>query len=341
MRILACHPGPAFSVADVFAGWVEALRALGQAVAEYNFGDRLSFFGAALMPTAIEGVYRKAVSDNEGIVRMSIEGLYSDLYRFRPHVLLCVSGFFLPTKLLDLARLSGTRVVILHTESPYEEDRQLELAEHADLNVLNDPQNLERYPAGTVYLPHAYRPAVHRPGPADPALRCDLGFAGTGFPSRIAFLEAMNLDDLDVILAGNWQAVNEQSPLRQHIAHSVDQCIDNADAAELYRSMRVGINLYRVEAERPEHSRGWAMGPREVELAACGAFFLRQPRGEGDEVLDMLPTFTTPEEASDLLRYWLPRESERQALATKARAAIQDRTFDNHAARLLRLLDKE
>jgi spore maturation protein CgeB len=143
-------------VADVFTGWTEALRALGQEVAEYNFGDRLTFFNATVVPTGEEGVFRKAVPDLEAVTRMAIEGLYADLYRFRPHVLLCVSGFFLPTKLLDLARVSGTRVVILHTESPYEEDRQLELAEHADINVLNDPQNIDRYPAGTVYIPHRF-----------------------------------------------------------------------------------------------------------------------------------------------------------------------------------------
>lgn len=341
MRILACHPGPAFSVADVFAGWVEALRSLGQDVAEYQFGERLTFFNAALMPTGEEGVFRKAVPDLDAVTRMAIEGLYADLYRFRPHVLLCVSGFFLPTRLLDLARISGTRTVLLHTESPYEEDRQVELAQHADLNVINDPRNIERYPPGTVYIPHAYRPAVHHPGPGEPGLVCDFGFAGTGFPSRIGFLEAMDLSGLDVVLAGNWQAVHEQSPLRKHVAHAANQCIDNAEAAKLYRSVRVGINLYRVEAERPEHSQGWAMGPREVELAACEAFFLRQSRGEGDEVLDMLPTFETPEEATELLRHWLPREDERKMLAAKARAAIQDRTFANNAARLLRLLDKE
>ena len=75
-------------------------------------------------------------------------------------------------------------------------------------------------------------------------------------------------------------------------------------------------------------------------MAACGLFFLRDPRGEGDEVLDMLPTFTSPEEASDLLRYWLSRPDERQVLADKAREAVADRSFDAHAAALLRLFNK-
>ena len=83
---------------------------------------------------------------------------------------------------------------------------------------------------------------------------------------------------------------------------------------------------------------GWAMGPREVEAAACGGFFLRDPRGEGDEVLSMLPTFTSPAEASDLLRYYLARPDERTDLALKAREAVAGRTFDAHAANLLRWL---
>jgi hypothetical protein len=83
------------------------------------------------------------------------------------------------------------------------------------------------------------------------------------------------------------------------------------------------------------------MGPREVEMAATGLFFLRDPRGEGDEILDMLPTFASPEDASEQLRYWLAHDDERQALAGKAREAVADRTFHNHAATLLRLLDRQ
>ena len=41
MKILVVHPGPDFSVHDVYAGWVEALRAHGATVAEYNLNDRL------------------------------------------------------------------------------------------------------------------------------------------------------------------------------------------------------------------------------------------------------------------------------------------------------------
>lgn len=106
----------------------------------------------------------------------------------------------------------------------------------------------------------------------------------------------------------------------------------------MYRSAKVGINLYRREQEIPGEAVGWAVGPREVEMAACGSFFLRDPRPEGDALFPSLPTFTSPGEASELLRWWLNHPDERADAAAKAREAILDRTFDQAAARLLRLI---
>lgn len=340
MRILVVHPGASFSTQDVYTGWVEALEGLGQDVGEYNLGERLTFYEQARFERT-PGVFSRALSTNEDLLRHALLGIYSPLYRGVPDVLLGIAGMFLPPDLLDLVRARGTRVVLLHTETPYEDDRQVALAQHADLNLITDPIHIDRYPVGTLYQPHAYRPTVHHPGPAEPGMVCDFAFVGTGYASRARFLEAMDLTGLDVVLAGNWQSLHERSPLRAHVAHDLRDCLDNEQTAQLYRSATAGMNLYRREAERPELSAGWSMGPREVEAAACGHFFLRDPRGEGDEVLDMLPTFESPEDASDQLRYWLAHDNERQALASKAREAIADRTFANHAAQLLRLLDKE
>ena len=98
--------------------------------------------------------------------------------------------------------------------------------------VLNDPTNLAMYQEITeaIYLPHAYRPSLHHPGPARPEYVCDLGFVGTGYPSRIKFFEAMDLDGLDVKLGGNWMrlgaeiggALDADSPLRKYLAHDLD-----------------------------------------------------------------------------------------------------------------------
>lgn len=341
MRILAAHPGPSFSVHDVFVGWVEALRELGCQVAAFNLAERLTFYDAAMLETP-DGKLLKALPQ-EKAHELAVNGLYSALYKTKPDVLLAVSAFFYPPTLFDLARSYGTRVVLLHTESPYEDGRQIAIAAHADLNLINDPTNIDafRKVARTEYVPHSYRPCIHHPGSGDPKLAADLAFVGTGYDSRITFFQAMHLDGLDVLLAGNWQQLTEDSPLRQFVAHEPDECLDNEQTAEVYRSAKVGMNLYRREAERPELSSGWSMGPREVEMAACGAFFLRDPRPEGDELLSMLPTITGPEDASEQLRYWLAHPDERQQLATRAREAVTGHTFTNRAAHMLRLLEKE
>jgi len=286
----------------------------------------------------VDGEFRAALTAEQAI-EMSINGLAAALFKVRPHVLLSVSTFWPDVQLFDQARRTGTKVVLLHTESPYEEERQLRLAPHADLNLLNDPTNIAQYQAlaPTVYAPHAYNPAVHCPGPSEEK-PSDFAFCGTGYPSRVEFFEAMDLTGLDVALAGNWMNLADESPLRRYVVHDLDECFDNADTVGLYRAARMGINLYRREAERPELSAGWALGPREVEMAAIGLPFLRDPRGEGDQVLPMLPTFTTPAEATELLHWWLAHDSHRETAALQAREAIQDRTFENHAAKLLRLL---
>jgi spore maturation protein CgeB len=123
------------------------------------------------------------------------------------------------------------------------------------------------------------------------------------------------------------------------LVHEREQCMDNTVTADLYRSAKVSANLYRKEHSDQSHADGWAMGPREVELAACGTFFLREARPEGDDLFPMLPTFETPEEFSDQLRWWLTHDTERVEAAGLARKAIADRTFTNTAARLLRLVD--
>lgn len=337
-RWIVCHPGPMWSVADVYNGWTEALATLGQHITLYNLGDRLSFYDAARFEQA-DGTWRKPL-DETGVAQMALNGLAAQLWKTNPHVLMLISGFFADPDMLDHARAQGIRVVILHTESPYEDDRQLLMAAHADLNLVNDPISVPRFSqvAPTVYCPHGYRPALHQPGPPDPGLVCDLAFVGTAFQSRVRFFERMNLDGLDVLLGGSWYALPAESPLNKYLGHHTGEMLDNTEVPALYRSMRCGINLYRREGNARDLLTGYGVGPREVEMAACGAFFLRDPRPEGDELFPSLPTFTGPGDAGEQLRWWLKHPSARRDAALKAHEAVAGRSFVNHAAELLRLL---
>lgn len=335
-RVLLCHPGPDFSVHDVFNGWHEGLLANGAKVLTYNLHDRLAFYDHAYIRVD-EDLFRKAVEDPERVAELAVNGLAATLWKTRPDILVVVSGFMVPADLLDRARRDGVTVVAIHTEQPYETGREAEFAQHADVNIVNDPTHIDRFPAGTWYQPHCYRPEIHHPGAADPDLRADLAFVGTGFESRIVFFSQMapKLRDLDVLLAGNWQRLDEHSLLRKWLAHDRDECLDNEDTARVYRSATVGLNLYRREHQDDGSPDGWAIGPREVEMAACGLPFLRDPREEGDRLFPNHLRFTSADEAADGLRWWLANPTARELAASQARAAVADRTFDQAAARLL------
>lgn len=340
MRCLVIHPGPAFSVHDVFTGWVRGLHAQGVDTGAFNITTRAEFFADAQVER--DGTLRKPFNDDDAY-RLALDGIPAELWKHHPvDVVLIVSGFYVPADLMRMIRERGTKVVLLYTESPYEDDTQIDRCHEADLVLVNDPTNLERFRAvnpNTHYQWHCYDPEWHRPGVVADNYQSDFCFVGTGFPSRVDFLEAVDWTGIDVALAGFWGLLAEDSPLRQFVAHPIDECCPNPATVNLYRGTRLSANLYRQESERPELATGWAMGPREVELAAIGTPFLRDSRPEGDALFPFLPTFTSPDEFTDLMRWHLAHPDVTAALGAQAQAAVHDRTFANSAARMLQLLD--
>lgn len=317
----------------------------------FNTNDRLVYHSNALLNTHVKDeqglpIVRQAMTQEQAITA-AMEALSHPVLWMWPDVILFISAFFMTAPWFHMLRNRRIKTVILHTEEPYQTEEELERGSLADANLLNDPTNLHRFRAigPAEYFPHCYRPSVHYPrqGPRDPGKASDFCFIGTAFKSRIGFFEQMNLDGIDALIAGaDWGATPEGSPLVKHIATGIgtDQdCVDNTETAEIYRHSKMGINFYRRESEAEWDGKAYAMGPREVELAACGLPFLRDPRAEGDEVLPMLPTFSSPGEAGEKLRWYLAHEREREEMAARARAAIADRTFENSARRFLRLVE--
>lgn len=337
MRAVLVHPGPHFSVADVHRGWVKGLRQNNVEVAEYNLDQRLNFFSEAMLDR--NGELRKAFS-TEQAAHLAMNELKAHCFDWWPQLVIVISGFFLNEFICKVMRARGMKVVLVHTESPYEDTKQVLKAGWVDLNVVNDPTNIDEFRkhAPTVYLPHCYDPDIHYPRPPVDGFESDFVFVGTGYESRVEFLEAVDWSGINAKLAGNWAQLSDDSPLLPLVAHDVEDCCETSDTTAFYASTKCSANLYRTEALHPDLQHGWSMGPREVELAASGTFFLRSPRGESDAVLPMLPTFSSPEDFGDTLRYWLARPQERAEAALKAREAVVDRTFDRNAAELLSLL---
>ena len=285
--------------------------------------------------------------DKEDAVVASMQGLTHDLYSVWPHMVFFVSAFFTPAWVLDLIRQRRHKLVILHTESPYQDDEQLMRAQYANLNLLNDPSNIEEYAhlAPAMYMPHAYDPDIHYPGSVKKDL--EFSFIGTMFDSRKVFFEkllteftATELDSMKIAMGGaGWDGPHlDDSFLLQYLGHPREVAVDNSEVADTYRRTKVGINFYRRESEAGHLGEGWAIGPREVEMAACGIPWLRDSRGESDELFgDILPTYHTAQEAAGLLRLYLNDPSSCQAAGVRGlRDAIQGQDMlDNHANMLM------
>jgi spore maturation protein CgeB len=340
MRALVVAPGPQFSVLDVYAGYVEALE-------ELLGVDNVDTFDIHLVLNAFSGIQRatdggdpEVVFDDQGVVKLAAEHLTAAAYRWWPELIVFVSGFFILPDTLRLLRSRGHKLAMIHTESPYEEPAQLRRAELVDVNIVNDPINLDSYRAigPAAYLPHAYRPTVHSPGPALGGYQSDVCFIGTAYPERVELLSTVNWSGIDLALGGNWRMLDEGHHLLRHLAHETDTCIDNDQTVNAYRSAKIAPNIYRQQHMDGGHDVGWSMGPREVEIAAVGgAMLARQPRTEGDELFPFLPTFTDAAELEDVCRYYLVHDDERSDAVLKAREAVADRTFTNNAGELLRL----
>ena len=324
-------PGASWSTADVARGWANGLESCGVDVVRFRLDERVEWIAGHLTDEEFEDPQAPVM-----IRRRAAESLAGALYEWRPDLTVVVDGKDIPPEVWTGMRRRGERLVLIHTESPYEDARVEAMHWCAEWHLVNDPSGVEvlrRHTPNVEYVPHAYDPAVHYPGGGD--ADHEVVFVGSGFAGRAAYLAAVDWNRTGrLTLAGQWRHPNVTLPplLDPHVAN-LPEPLPNEQAADLYRRSMVGLNLYRTDfAERVD---GWAMGPREVEMAACGLFFLRQPRAEGDDLLPMLPTFGSPEELSDLAAWWLAHHDARNEVAAAAQAAVADRTFDRHAAGLL------
>ena len=155
MKVLVVHPGPHFSVADVYQGLIKGLRQNGCTVATLNLDDRLEFYTQAYIKHR-DDTYVKAL-EATAAYEMASQGIEVACYEFWPDIVIVVSGWFVPPKVWGVLHERPHHVVYWCTESPYEDDRQSQPSRYVDTVILNDPTNLDWYRdhvnANTFYLP--------------------------------------------------------------------------------------------------------------------------------------------------------------------------------------------
>jgi len=346
VKILLCHPGASWATADVHDGIERALRDAGQEVISYALDNRIEASGAYLTyiwkrsnrtlerPKAADFIYFASVGIIERALRHNVDW-----------VLIVCHMYVHPDVLLMLHR-AKIKVAVIFTESPYDDDAQIRLAPWARACWVNERLSVERFRTvqpHTYYWQHAIDPERHsgepQPGDGDwPAH--DVVFVGTGFQERCDLLGAIDWEGIDFGLYGSWPLLGSRNKLRSHLR---DEIIPNSVTATLYRRAKIGLNMHRTSMgfgkDMPQITEAESMGPRCYELAACGRFFITDYRAEVADVFQgLVPTFRTPAEAEALIRSYLSRPDEREAIARQLPAKVAGETFAARAATIIQVL---
>jgi spore maturation protein CgeB len=337
MRIGLLYPAQPTSNFDVAKGYAAAFRKLGHRVKEIEYhklfmmwSEYYRFFGL------IQGVEEYSYTDEDIIKSASINAIIK-IMEDAPDLVVVIdgtnfhpAGWFWITK---LQQLSNTKVVIVGTESPYQDRGVALVSQYADVAYTNERTSSER--TGIKYLPTAYSQLKHYPTTVPDTLRHDVVFIGSGFQERIEMLSGVNWDGIDFAMWGHYP-IDHDHPLAPYYKGAQ---IPNERAAIMYSGAKISLNLNRTsvdydgEMHIPEAE---SMSPRAYEIPACGGFMISEYRPEVLDIFgDMVPVFRTSEELEHRIRYWLDREEERRELADRMRTCVHGHSYTDRAKVIL------
>jgi spore maturation protein CgeB len=347
--VLLVHPGASWSTADVFNGLKFGMQYHGAKVGTYQLDVRISRSARWLRWNWTRSGKDGAPPNPRDAQYHAASGVIERACRLDPEWVFIVSGMYFDLDLIKFLKRCGFKVAILLTESPYDDDAQVEVVKHLDIAFTNERSSVERLRAGNPnvhYLPHAWHPAIHVPqliGNETDVAAHDVLFIGTGFTERIAFLKAVDWQGLDLALYGYWTKLGSRATLRTAVRGGV---VPNASAAQLYQRARINLNLHRtskgVTANAETHiDHAESLNPRVFELAACGAFFVTDSRAELIDIFGagVIPTFETPEELSEQLARFKDDEKARRLIAGAAHECIKPHAWTARAETVLATLN--
>jgi len=347
LKVLVIGAGASTSTADVEAGLIFGLKAEGCTVIHYALEGRLH--GAKKWLHNAWRLKRKTQPDilkpNDADVRYQAGmGALERALRHQVDAVIAVSGMFLHPDVLILMRRAGLIVTVLFTESPYDIEEELKVAQIVHACWTNERTCVEQFRSvcpNAGYLPHAWHPTRHTLSHAgDSDVRAhDVVFVGSAFRERVEMFRSIDWTGIDLGLYGNWDSLAPRDRLRKYLYGGVQ---NNATAAAMYRRAKVGLNLYRSSkgfgwaAPQIAPASAQSLSPRAYELAACGVFHLSESRAEVAEVFgSAVPTFTNPTEAAALIRRWLADDAGRAAVAASLPAMVAESSWVHRARQVM------
>ena len=185
MKILFVWSAAEWSIFDVARGYRNALAAEGHEIRDFRLYNRIKYHGTAL---------GKKAENVPLLSRVATEGIATDALYFNPDLVVITSGLSFHPNGLWLLRKLGVPTVTLFTESPYDDDKQIEFTRAYPEALYFTNERTSARDHGWCYLPHAYDPAIHYPRDPDIEPACDVLVLGTGWGDRQRFLEQVDYD---------------------------------------------------------------------------------------------------------------------------------------------------
>jgi spore maturation protein CgeB len=249
-----------------------------------------------------------------------------------------VYGLLFPAARVVALKKLGVPVVCFGTEAPYIR-KELEAAPFYDVWFTNERRSVDlfrAYGANAYYLPTAYDPTCHAPGPAKPEYRADAVFIGGAYPERKRMLDGAQWDGIDLRWLGTLKESNDPFA----------GIVPNSEAIEWYRSSTISLNFHRTtgdfwQGEQIDPSMAESLGPRAYEVPACGGFLLTDWRPEVDDVFgDSAAVFErgNPDDLIKQVKYWLNHPDQREATARAQHEAVRPHSYVARAAKLLEII---
>lgn len=348
MKLLVIHPGASSSTHDVYVGLTGALDRQGHEVIPYLLDKRIDSMGSWLRWQWKKAGKPDPRPTQADILYLAGTPIFERTLRELPDWVIVISAMYVHPDVLIMLKRLGVPVAYVFTESPYDLEQELKVAQYAHVVFTNERSCVDAFrevQPHSYYLPHAYDHERHFPMTlvSNQVRSHDVCFVGTGFQERIDLLSAVDWTGIDLGLYGTWNLLGSRSKLRQYVCST--EPIPNALAHQLYCRAKIGLNLYRTSkgwgrhAERIDHAE--SLNPRAYELAASGVFQVSDWRSEMLEVFrGNVAAFGSPFELGRVVRDALANDVWRATYSATARAAVKPHSFDARAEVLIETLNR-
>lgn len=316
----------------------ETLAAMGHTVRRFEPGFRAVGIGGRIghRLDQTRGVIYSAI-DRVPIVRARrMRALWQVADEGPLDVVIVCHDFLWPAEVAELKRRTGAQIAMWFPDSLVNFGRAYFMNASYDHLFFKDPYIVQAL-GGVLkkpvhYLPECFNPVRHwLPEDAigrEPVYQCDIATAGNQHSWRVAFFK--NCSEYDVKLWGNpaplWMTTGSVAPMHQ------GRGVYNHDKVRAFRGAKIVINNLH-------YSEIWGVNARCFEAAGAGAFQMVDWRPGLNHLFEdgkELISFRSVEDLKSKIEYWLPRESERRAVASSGmRRALAEHTYALRLAALL------